>query len=170
LFVAKSRSWGMADFLCLKMRLRKNFSTKRGSFVQFLIRIRIQRIQIRDSNPDSNPDPDSKLTAGRIRIRNQIRNFSFGSATLLPMPKSQQSLVQSQNPPTLWNMRGDRWSSIKKTHKKSSVGPPLKSRISKSRKLDENSTSAILKCTGGSLETKALVSDQFPRLRNRSQR
>ncbi len=91
----------IAHFVCsqvteltLKMRLLKNFSSKRGSFGQFLIRIRIEdtriRIQIRDSNPDSNPDldpdsnpdPDSKLTAGRIRIRNWIRNFCFGSATL----------------------------------------------------------------------------------------
>jgi hypothetical protein len=76
----------MTDFLCLKMRLRKNFSTKRGSFGQFLIRIRIQ-----DLDPDPNPGfqsgfesgSDSKLTAGRIRIRNRIRNFCFGSATLM---------------------------------------------------------------------------------------
>jgi hypothetical protein len=58
----------MADFLCLKMRLRKNFSTKRVSSGQFLIRIRIQ-----DSDPDPHPgcesgfntncrpDPDTKL-------------------------------------------------------------------------------------------------------------
>ncbi len=73
------------DFLCLKMRLRKNFSTKRGSFGQFLIRIRIQ-----DLDPDPNPGfesgfesgSDSKLTAGRIRIRYRIRNFCFGSATI----------------------------------------------------------------------------------------
>jgi hypothetical protein len=75
----------MTDFLCSKMRLRKNLSTQRGRFGQFLIRIRIQ-----DSDPDPNPGfesgfesgSDSKLTAGRIRIRNQIRNFCFGSATL----------------------------------------------------------------------------------------
>jgi hypothetical protein len=89
LFVAKSRSWGMAAFLCLKMRLRKNFSTKRGSFGQFLIRIRIRDSNPdsnQDSDPDSNPDPDSKLTAGRIRIRPRIRNFCFGSATLPEVP------------------------------------------------------------------------------------
>jgi hypothetical protein len=75
----------MADFLCLKMRLRINFSTKRGSFGQFLI-----RIQIQDLDPDPNPGFESGFesgfgsgTAGRIRIRNWIRNFSFGSATLL---------------------------------------------------------------------------------------
>ncbi len=65
--------------LSLKMRLLKNFRTKRG-MASFWSgsesRIRI-RIQIRDSNPDS------KLTAGRIRIRNRIRNFCFGSATLI---------------------------------------------------------------------------------------
>ncbi len=36
-----------------------------------------------DSNPDPKPDPDPKLTSGRIRIRNWIRNFCFGSATLV---------------------------------------------------------------------------------------
>jgi hypothetical protein len=44
----------MTDFLCLKMRLRKNFSKKRRSFGQFLIRIRIQ-----DSDPDPNPGFES---------------------------------------------------------------------------------------------------------------
>jgi hypothetical protein len=44
----------MAYFLCLKIRLRKNFSTKRGSFGQFLIRIRIK-----DSDPDPNPGFES---------------------------------------------------------------------------------------------------------------
>jgi hypothetical protein len=53
----------MADFLCLKMRLRKNFSTKRGSFGQFLIRIRIQ-----DSDPDPNPGFESGFkTTGTCR-------------------------------------------------------------------------------------------------------
>ena len=64
--------------LTLKMRLLKNFSTKRGSFSQFLIRIRIQ-----DTDPDPNPgfesgvktncrpDPDPKLDPKLlIRIRN----------------------------------------------------------------------------------------------------
>ncbi len=36
LLVAKSRNWGWAAFLCLKMRLGKNFRTKK-SFGQFLI-------------------------------------------------------------------------------------------------------------------------------------
>jgi hypothetical protein len=40
----------MVDFLYLKMKLRKNFSRKRGSFRQFLI-----RIQIQDADPDPNP-------------------------------------------------------------------------------------------------------------------
>ncbi len=44
----------MADFLSLKMRLRKNFNTKIGSFGQFLNRIRIQ-----DSDPDPNPGFES---------------------------------------------------------------------------------------------------------------
>ncbi len=30
----------------------------------------------------------------------------------LPMPNSQQSLVQSQHLPTPWNLRGGRWSSV----------------------------------------------------------
>jgi hypothetical protein len=77
------------------MRLRKNFRTKKiwpvsdldpdpGFGPGFESGIRI-RIRIRDSNPDSNPDPkpDPKLTSGRIRIRNRIRNFCFGSATLV---------------------------------------------------------------------------------------
>ena len=45
---------------------------------------------IRDSNPylnpyfkaDLKPDPDKKLTSWRIRIRNMIPNFCFGSAPL----------------------------------------------------------------------------------------
>jgi hypothetical protein len=57
----------MADFLCLKMRLRKNFSTKRGSFGKFLIRIRILELDP-DPNPgfesgfktNCRPDPDPK--------------------------------------------------------------------------------------------------------------
>ena len=49
----------MTDFLCLKMRLRKNFSTKIGSFGQFLIRIRIQ-----DSDPDQNPGFESGFGSG----------------------------------------------------------------------------------------------------------
>jgi hypothetical protein len=49
----------MAEFLCLKMRLRKNFCTKRGSLGQFLIRIRI-----RDSDPDPNPGFDSGFESG----------------------------------------------------------------------------------------------------------
>jgi hypothetical protein len=60
------------------MRLLKNFSAKRGSFGQFLIRIRIQ-----DTDPDPNPgfesgfktncrpDPDSKPDQKLLfRIRN----------------------------------------------------------------------------------------------------
>ncbi len=47
------------SLLCSKMRLGKNFSTKKRSFGQFLI----------------------QLNAGRIRIRNLIRNFCSGSAT-----------------------------------------------------------------------------------------
>jgi hypothetical protein len=74
----------MAAFLCLKMRLRKNFNTKRGSCGQFLIRIRIQ-----DSGPDPNPGfeagfktncrpdpdptPDPKLL---FRIRNTVTQVS----------------------------------------------------------------------------------------------
>ncbi len=68
------------SLLCLKMRLGKNFRTKKRCLGQFLIWIRIQDSDT-DSNPDSNPNP--KLTSGRIRIRNRIRNFCFGSATLL---------------------------------------------------------------------------------------
>jgi hypothetical protein len=49
----------MAAFLCLKMTLRKNFSTKRGSCGQFLIRIRIQ-----DSDPDPNPGFESGSKSG----------------------------------------------------------------------------------------------------------
>jgi len=40
--------------LSLKMKLLKNFCTKRGSFGQFLIRIRIQ-----DMHPDPNPGFES---------------------------------------------------------------------------------------------------------------
>ncbi len=58
LVVTKSRSRGRAAFLCLKMRLGKNFRTKK--------------------NP--------KLTSGRIRIRNRIQNFCLGSATLRAEP------------------------------------------------------------------------------------
>ncbi len=53
------------------------FSFKKRSFGLFLI-----RIQIEDLDPDPKPDPNPKLTEGRIRIRNRIRNKSFGSATL----------------------------------------------------------------------------------------
>jgi hypothetical protein len=49
----------MADFLCFKMRLRKNFTTKRGSFGQFLIRIRIQA-----SDPDPSPGFESRFESG----------------------------------------------------------------------------------------------------------
>jgi hypothetical protein len=49
----------MAYFLWLKIRLRKNFTTKRGSFGQFLIRIRI-----RDSDPDPNPGFESGFESG----------------------------------------------------------------------------------------------------------
>jgi hypothetical protein len=81
LFVAKSQScWRAA----LKMRLRKNFSTKKNlaSFwSKSGSRIWI-RIQIRDSNPNPKLDSDPKLTLGRIRIRNRIRKKNFGSATL----------------------------------------------------------------------------------------
>jgi hypothetical protein len=49
----------MADFLCLEMRLRKYFSTKRGSLGQLLIRIRIQ-----DSDPDPNPGFESGFESG----------------------------------------------------------------------------------------------------------
>ncbi len=77
LFVAKSWSWGKAAFLFLKMRLGKNFRTKKEVLASVWSRsesrIRI-RIRIRDSNP--------KLTLGRIRIRDQIRTLCFGSATL----------------------------------------------------------------------------------------
>ena len=47
------------------------FSLRKRSFG--LIRIQIQELD---------PDPNQKLTKGRIRIRNRIRNKSFGSATL----------------------------------------------------------------------------------------
>ena len=62
----------------------KIFSKKR-SLIEFPIRIWIRirdwnPYSIPDSNPDSNMDPDPKLTYGRIR--NQIRNFCFGSAPL----------------------------------------------------------------------------------------
>ena len=55
------------------MRLRKNFCKKKNWPVSDLDP---------DSNPDPKPDLDPKLTSGRIRIRNRIRNFCFGSATL----------------------------------------------------------------------------------------
>ncbi len=80
LFVAKSRSWGKEAFLCLKIRMCKIWEQKKRSFGQFLIysrtesKIRI-RIRIRIRIP--------KLTSGRIRIRYRIRNFCFGSPTLL---------------------------------------------------------------------------------------
>ncbi len=76
LFVANSRSWGKAAFYDWRWGWVKILEQKKRSFGQFLILIRIQ-----DLDPDSNPD--SKLTSGRIRIRNRIRNKSFGSATLL---------------------------------------------------------------------------------------
>ncbi len=88
-------SWGMADFLCFKLRLRKNVSTKRGSFGKFLIRIQIRNPDLNpNSDPASNLDPDSKLTAGRIRIRIRIRNLSFGSATLRITEKYQAEIAQ----------------------------------------------------------------------------
>jgi hypothetical protein len=49
----------MVDFLYLKMKLRKNFSRKRGSFRQFLI-----RIQIQDADPDPNPGFESGFGSG----------------------------------------------------------------------------------------------------------
>jgi hypothetical protein len=55
------------------MRLRKNFCTKKIWPVS-------------DLDPDPKSDPDPNLTLGRIRIRNRIRNFCFGSATLLILP------------------------------------------------------------------------------------
>jgi hypothetical protein len=54
------------------------FSLRKISFGLFLI-----WIQIQDLDPDPKLDPNPKLTEGRIRIRNRIRNKSFGSATLL---------------------------------------------------------------------------------------
>ncbi len=74
LFVSQGREGGQ-PFLCLKIRQRKNFSTKKRSFGQFLIWIRIQ-------DSDTN---DPELTSGRIRIWNLIRNFYFGSATLVDL-------------------------------------------------------------------------------------
>ncbi len=64
-------------FLFLKMRLGKNFRTKKRSFGQFLIQIRIQ-----DSDPDSNPGFESGIRI-RIRIRSESEtNFRrFGSET-----------------------------------------------------------------------------------------
>ncbi len=94
----QSQSWWRA---AMKMRMRKNFRTKKnlaslwsrsGSKIRIRIRIRDSNPDsIPDSNPDSipdsipdpKPDPDPKLTSGRIRIRNGIRNFCFESATLL---------------------------------------------------------------------------------------
>jgi hypothetical protein len=82
----------MAAFLCLKMRLRKNFSTKRGSLGQFLIRIRIQ-----DSDPDPNPgfesgfktncrpDPDPTLDPKLLfRIRNTANKYRTGTFLTFP--------------------------------------------------------------------------------------
>ncbi len=45
------------------------------------------------------------------------------------MPKSQQSWVRSQNPPTQWNLRGCRWSVVEKPIRKEknpNKSPPLK--------------------------------------------
>ncbi len=79
LFVAKSWSWGKAAFLCLKMRLGKNFRTKK----------KFWPVSDLDLNPgfgsgfESGFESESEVTSGRIRIRHRIRNFCFGSATLI---------------------------------------------------------------------------------------
>ncbi len=46
--------------------------------------------------------------------------------TRLPMPKSQQSWVRSQHPPTQWNLRGGRWSSVEPVHRKKSQKSPVR--------------------------------------------
>ncbi len=46
------------------------------------------------------------------------------------MPKSPQSWVRFQHPPTQWNLRGGRWSSVEySTSKKIQKIPPLKYRL-----------------------------------------
>ncbi len=42
------------------------------------------------------------------------------------MPKSQQSWARSQHPPTQWNLRGGRWSSVENSTKKIPKIPPVK--------------------------------------------
>ena len=45
--------------------------------------MRLDKKQKKKFWPVSDLDPNPKLTLGRIRIRDRIRNFCFGSATLL---------------------------------------------------------------------------------------
>jgi hypothetical protein len=75
----------MLPFFCVHLDPTSSicfFRLRKRSFGLFLIRIQIQDLDL-DSNPDPKPDPNPKLTKGRIRIRNRIRNKSFGSATLI---------------------------------------------------------------------------------------
>jgi hypothetical protein len=83
----------MADFLCLKMRLCKNFCTKRGSLGQFLIRIRNpgfgsgfesgfgSGFESRSGfKTNCRPDPDRKQDPKLLlRIRNTGCGFTSGS-------------------------------------------------------------------------------------------
>ncbi len=113
LFVAKSRSWGKAAFyvwrwcwvkiLEQKKEVLATFWSRSESRIRILIRIR-----------DSNPDPNLKLTSGRIRILNRIRNFCFDSARntginathtgkIYPHPDEYCSFSFSETPPLpLW--------------------------------------------------------------------